>query len=66
MLITKESVSLRIKVVSAGVFWFAGFMERNGDIALRKPDDLCIATAQRKNKKAISNYFARINTCVRN
>jgi hypothetical protein len=42
--------------MSAGKDWFAGFMKRNYDIALRKPQD-SKARAQGMNKKAVEDYF---------
>jgi hypothetical protein len=43
--------------MSAGRDWFAGFMERNGNIALRKPEGLSRARAQGKIKKVFEDHF---------
>jgi hypothetical protein len=43
--------------MSAGKDWFAGFMKRNDDIALRKPEGLSKARARGMNKKAVEGYF---------
>jgi hypothetical protein len=43
--------------ISAVKDWFAGFMERNDDIALRKPEGLSKVRAQGMNKKAVEGYF---------
>jgi hypothetical protein len=37
--------------------WFAGFLKRNDDVALRKPEGLSKARAQGMNMKAIEGYF---------
>jgi hypothetical protein len=43
--------------ISAGKDWFAGFMKRNDDVALRKLEVLSKARAQEINKKAVEGYF---------
>jgi hypothetical protein len=43
--------------MSADKDWFAGFMKRNYDIALRKPEGLSKARAQGMNKKTVEDYF---------
>jgi hypothetical protein len=43
--------------MSAGNYWFSGFIKRNDDIALRKPEGLSNARAQRMNKMAVEDYF---------
>jgi hypothetical protein len=43
--------------MSACEDWFACFMKRNDDIALRKLEGLSKAKVQRMNKKAVEGYF---------
>jgi hypothetical protein len=43
--------------MSANNDWFTGFMKRNDDIALRKPEGLSKARVQGMNKKAVEGYF---------
>jgi hypothetical protein len=42
---------------SVGEDYFACFMKRNVNIALRKPEGLSTARAQRMNRKAAEDYF---------
>jgi hypothetical protein len=52
--------------MSAGKDWLAGFMKRNDDIALRKPEGLPKARAQGMNKKAVEDYFVLYqNLCTK-
>lgn len=41
----------------AGKDWFSGFMKRNSDLSLRKPEGLSLARAAGMNKKAVQEFY---------
>jgi hypothetical protein len=43
--------------MSACKDWFAGFVKRNGNTELRKPEDLLRARAQGLKKEVAEDYF---------